>query len=166
MPHRTDSTPADRPDARVARSRRYGRLMDDVFTIPGTKIGFGLDSLIGLVPGIGDAAGTVLSTAILVEAVRARVSIPVLLRMGLNLLFDTIIGYIPLAGDVADVGFRANKKNARLLEEALTDGRTHTGSTGAYLMRAGLIIVVLLLIMIASVVLTVWLLLTLLNPYR
>lgn len=166
MARRKDPIEEPRPDARVVRTKRYGRLMDDLFTIPGTRIGFGLDSLIGLVPGLGDAAGTVLSSAILVEAVRARVPIPLLLRMALNLLLDTALGYVPLAGDIADVGFRANKKNARLLEQAIEAGRTHEGSTGAYLARAGLIVVLLLLIMIASAVLTIWLLLTLLNPYK
>lgn len=136
----------------------FARLMDDLVRIPGTKIGIGLDSIIGLVPGVGDAAGAALSGMILIEGVRSRVPIHVLLRMALNLLFDMVIGYIPFAGDIADVGFRANKMNARLLEETITQGKLVHSSDRAYLARAVLVVVGILVVLLASAVLTIWVL--------
>ncbi|MFW6600314.1 DUF4112 domain-containing protein [Propionibacteriaceae bacterium Y2011] len=152
-------------DPRLRRTRTIARFMDDLVTIPGTKIGIGLDSLIGLFPGVGDAAGTVLSTTILVEAVRARVPIPMLLRMCLNLLLDTALGWIPFAGDLADVAFRANRMNARLLADHLSSGSRSDVSTKGYLLKAVIIVALLVLIMVASVVAMVIVLLTVLNPF-
>ena len=163
--HPTDAAPL--PDAEAQRHLRnsavLARLMDDLVRIPGTKIGLGLDSLIGLVPGIGDAAGAALSGAILVEGVRSRVPVHVLLRMALNLLFDMVLGYIPFAGDIADVGFRANKMNARLLEETITAGNLVHGSERAYLARAVGVVVAILAVLLASAVFTVWLLIKLIQ---
>lgn len=149
----------------LRNSAAFARLMDDLVRIPGTKIGIGLDSLIGLVPGIGDAAGAALSGAILVEGVRSRVPIHVLLRMALNLLFDMVLGYIPFAGDIADVGFRANKMNARLLEETITEGNLVHVSDRAYLARAVGVVVAILAVLLASAVFTVWLLIKLIQSF-
>lgn len=139
--------------------------MDDLVRIPGTKIGIGLDSLIGLVPGVGDAAGAALSGFILVEGVRNRVPIHVLLRMAINLLVDMVIGYIPFAGDIADVGFRANKMNARLLEEAIAEGKLVHSSDRAYLLRAVGVVVGILAVLLASAVFTIWLLIKLVQSF-
>ncbi len=163
----TDATPV--PDAenqrRLRNSSMLARLMDDLVRIPGTKIGLGLDSLIGLVPGVGDAAGAALSGMILVEGVRSRVPVHVLLRMALNLLADMVIGYIPFAGDIADVGFRANKMNARLLEESITEGKLVHVSDRAYLARAVGVVVAILAVLVASAVFTIWLLIKLVQSF-
>jgi len=99
----------------VTSSRRLARVMDDAVTVPGTRIGVGLDALIGLVPGIGDAVGSALSSVIVRDAVRARVPMPVLAWMGLNLVVDALLGVIPGVGELLDVAHRANRKNLRLL---------------------------------------------------
>lgn len=90
-------------------------LMDDRFRIPGTNVRFGLDSVAGLVPGIGDAIGGIVSSYIIWRARRMGASNWVLLRMTGNMLFDSAIGVIPLAGDIFDWKFRANRRNLELL---------------------------------------------------
>lgn len=137
--------------------------MDDLITIPGTRIGIGFDALIGLVPGVGDAVGTTLAGAILVDAVRYRVPVSVLLRMAGNLIIDTLLGYIPAVGDLADVAHRANRKNLRLLERTIADGRQVHVSDRGYLIRAIGVVVGILALMIGSTILVIWLLLRLLG---
>ncbi len=99
----------------TARSRRIAYLLDNVFRVPGTQMRFGLDPLIGLVPGFGDVAGGLLSAYILVEAVRAGAPAEVLLRMLVNLAVDMLLAAVPLAGDLFDAGWKANTRNLALL---------------------------------------------------
>ncbi|WP_088347523.1 MULTISPECIES: DUF4112 domain-containing protein [Rhodomicrobium] len=93
------------------------RLMDDRFGIPGTNIRFGLDALLGLVPGIGDAVGGIVSSYIIWRARRMGVSNFVLARMAGNMILDSALGLIPVFGDVFDVGFRSNRRNLALLRQ-------------------------------------------------
>ena len=90
-------------------------LMDDRFHIPGTNIRFGLDSLVGLIPGIGDAIGGIVSSYIIWRAQRMGASNWVLARMTGNMLFDTILGMVPVVGDIFDLKFRSNRRNLELL---------------------------------------------------
>ena len=96
--------------------RSLARLLDSAIRIPGTNIRFGLDSVIGLVPGVGDLTGAALSGYIILSAARLGVPSSVLARMVLNLGVDALVGTIPLLGDLFDVAFRANTRNAALLE--------------------------------------------------
>lgn len=89
--------------------------LDSRFRMPGTNIRFGLDSIIGLVPGIGDGLSAIPSGYILVRAHRLGASKTVLALMGLNALIDFVIGVVPVVGDLFDVGFRANRRNVALL---------------------------------------------------
>jgi hypothetical protein len=91
-------------------------LLDQRFTIPGTSIRVGLDPILGLIPGIGDALANIAGSAILVIAVQLNVPKIVLIRMGLNLAANALIGAIPVFGDIFSIGFRSNAKNAELLE--------------------------------------------------
>jgi hypothetical protein len=96
---------------------RVARLMDRSFTIPGTRIKFGLDALIGLLPVGGDAiAGLIQAGLVLVALYHYRVPKHVAVRMAANVLLDTAVGAIPLVGDAFDVFFKANTRNIRLLE--------------------------------------------------
>ncbi len=97
--------------------RSLARLLDTAIRIPGTNIRFGLDSILGLIPGLGDVSGAALSGYIVLSAARLGVPRAVLGRMVLNLGVDTIVGTIPLLGDLFDVGFKANVRNAALLEK-------------------------------------------------
>lgn len=105
----------------LVRLERYATLMDARFQIPGTRIRFGLDPIIGLLPGIGDAIGLLLSLVIVVEAVRLGASKRLLLIMLGNLGLEALLGTVPLLGDLFDAGFKANLRNTRLLRSHLDD---------------------------------------------
>jgi hypothetical protein len=99
---------------------RLGWLMDDLFRIPVIGWRFGLDAVIGLIPGFGDTSTALVSFYILVSAVRYRVPKITLLRMGLNIAIDYALGSLPGIGDVADAWWKANQKNVALLKERAT----------------------------------------------
>lgn len=108
---------------RLHRIRRLSRVMDTAVRIPGTKLRFGLDSIIGLVPGIGDAATAGISAWIVREAYASGVPSRVLMRMLGNIAIDFAGGSIPLAGDVFDVYWKANHRNVELLEDLLRNSQ-------------------------------------------
>src|SRR5262245_55289787 len=110
-------------EARFKRVRLLSRLLDEQFRIPGTTYRVGLDGLLGLIPGVGDAAGALLSTYILYEAIRLGVPTTMLLRMIANIGIDTVGGAIPIVGDIFDMAWKANKKNAALLHAYLVSQR-------------------------------------------
>jgi hypothetical protein len=98
---------------------RLAHLLDSQFVLPGTNFRFGLDSLIGLIPGVGDLITGTLGLYIVHRAREEGASPFVIGRMIWNLLVDTILGSIPIFGDVFDFAFRANRKNAALLQRHL-----------------------------------------------
>ena len=104
---------------RIARIDRLATLLDTRFAIPFTKIRFGTDSLIGLAPGVGDAITTALALYIVYEAHRLGAPKTLLARMFGNVAIDGAVGIVPVAGDVFDVMFRANRRNVRILREHL-----------------------------------------------
>lgn len=110
-----DPRPPQRQAAVRARLKRLAWLLDSAIPLPG-GYRIGLDGLIGLVPGLGDVVAALLSSYIVVEAARLRVPASVLLRMGLNVALELIIGAVPVAGDLFDFAFKANERNVRLLE--------------------------------------------------
>lgn len=101
---------------RLDRLQRVGWLLDNSIPIPGTRFRLGIDQLIGLVPGIGDLIGGFLSLYIIVEASRMGVPRGLLARMGWNVAIDTLVGEIPILGDLFDIGFKANIRNLALLD--------------------------------------------------
>jgi len=104
---------------RIARIDALATLMDTALVIPGTQVRFGLDAVIGLVPGIGDVVTTLISLFIVSEA-RALGAPPLLVaRMVANVALDGVVGVVPLVGDAFDVAFRANRRNMALLREHL-----------------------------------------------
>ncbi len=107
-------------DERLAQVRWLARLMDDNFRIPGTPLRFGWDSVIGLFPGLGDVLTSAISLLIVHHAWHAGASKLTLLRMLGNVGVDFVVGAIPLLGDLFDFVWKANRKNALLLERHLT----------------------------------------------
>jgi hypothetical protein len=97
------------------------RLMDSVFSIPGTRIRFGLDAIIGLIPGLGDTLTSFVSLYILKFASRCGVPRVTLVRMSMNIAIDYVAGSVPLVGDVFDVCWKANLKNVELLQRYMLE---------------------------------------------
>jgi hypothetical protein len=93
--------------------------MDDEFVVPGTRIRFGWDSILGLFPGLGDVITSAISLLIVHHAWQTGASPVVLARMLANIGVDFMLGAVPLAGDALDFAWKANRKNARLLEQHL-----------------------------------------------
>lgn len=106
-------------EASLQRLEQLAFLLDSAFVIPGTNRRIGLDPLLGLIPVIGDAAGVLLSSYILYEARRLGVPRHLLARMALNVAFDGLVGVVPVAGDLFDAAFKANRRNVRLLRRHL-----------------------------------------------
>lgn len=99
---------------------RLAWLMDDLIRIPGLNWRFGLDALVGLIPGFGDTATSLASFYILASAVRYRVPKITLLRMGLNIGIDYLVGSLPLVGDLFDAWWKSNQMNIVLLQKRAT----------------------------------------------
>ena len=113
-----------RPDPRGLEAlRRWARIFDSAFRIPGTQITFGLDPILGLIPGLGDVASPVFSLFFVWHGLRLGVPKVVLARMVLNVLIDVGVGVVPVVGDVFDFGWKANAWNLALLERHAIPGR-------------------------------------------
>lgn len=125
--------------------------LDGLFKVPGTGWKFGLDSLIGLIPNVGDVATSLVSFYILVAGVRYGVPKITLLRMAFNIGLDYVVGSIPFIGDAFDFVWKANKQNMDLIRERGT-GRG-AGTTGDYIFVFG-IIGVLIALLIGSILLS------------
>jgi len=133
-------------DERLRWVERVARLMDSQFRLPGTQFRFGLDPLLGLVPIVGDLSTTLVSVALLLTMMRYGASGAVVVRMGLNILIDSVVGAIPLLGNVFDFAYKSNERNVALLRRHYAEGR-HSGSGKglvallllAFLLAAGLV---------------------------
>jgi hypothetical protein len=117
----------------TALVKAVAKLMDSAFVIPGTNRRVGFDALIGLVPVLGDAIGAVVSGYIMTTAAKLGVSRVVLARMMLNTAIDTVVGIVPFVGDLFDAAWKANVKNAALLEKAVLDPRAAKRSSAGVL---------------------------------
>lgn len=103
----------------LARARTLTRILDTAVRVPGTGIRFGLDPILGLVPGLGDVAGAALAGYMVILAGRAGASRLTIYRMLANIAVDTVGGTLPLVGDAFDVAFKSNSRNLVLLERAM-----------------------------------------------
>jgi hypothetical protein len=107
--------PSYADEAAVRRLQRLAHWLDDRYRLPGTGFRVGLDGIIGLIPGVGDVATSLLSAYIIYEARRLGVPRSVLVAMLGNLGIDFVVGAVPLVGDVFDIGWKANRRNVRML---------------------------------------------------
>jgi hypothetical protein len=135
-----------------------GKVLDTTVRIPGTSLSIGLDPLIGLIPGIGDAVANLIGTVILGIAARLRLPRIVLARMSLNLLINGTVGAIPLIGDLFSVWFQSHARNAALLREAALKPDRETRPDWFYV---GGIIGGTVLLMLLAIAAVVWLVATL-----
>ena len=152
--------PAARPVVEIEQSlEQLSRWMDGLFRIPGTSWRFGLDAIVGLVPGLGDTLTTAVSFYVLAAGVRYRVSKATLLRMGWNVALDYVAGSVPFVGDLFDAAWKSNQKNIELLRSRATVSATEArrGRLSDWLF-VGLIMLVLLALLVGSITIAWWLL--------
>ena len=135
--------------------RRWAVLLDSAFRVPGTSVRFGLDAIVGLIPGLGDISTPAFAVLLLVQAVRMRLPVVVQARMVLNAAIDMLIGLVPILGDIADVGWKANLRNLALLERHARPGVPP--SRGDYLFVA-ICVAVLAVVAVTPILLLVWIL--------
>ena len=136
----------------LERLRTVSRLLDSAFVIPGTRYRFGFDALIGLVPGLGDAVGAIFSGYIILQASRLGAPKSVVTRMIGNVALDTLVGWVPVLGDLFDVAWKSNLRNMALLETHLQQpAAARAGSRKALVLLGG----VLLLLFVGAVALGV-----------
>jgi hypothetical protein len=143
-----------------ASLERLSWLMDDLIRVPVLGWRFGLDALIGLIPGLGDTTTSLVSFYILASAVRYRVPKITLLRMGLNIAIDYLLGSLPFAGDLFDAFWKSNQMNVELLKKRATVSATEArqGKASDWLF-VGVIILVLIFLAVGSAVVSLYLLL-------
>ncbi len=156
---RIDKTPK-RDTVEIERSlEQLSRLMDGLFRIPGVGWRFGLDSIVGLIPGVGDTATSLVSLYILVSAVRYRVPKVTLLRMGFNIGLDYLIGSLPVVGDIFDAWWKSNQKNVELLRRRATVSAeaAQKGKASDWLF-VGLILLFLIALLFGSLAITYFIL--------
>ncbi|CAA9892931.1 conserved membrane hypothetical protein [Candidatus Methylobacter favarea] len=133
----------------IKQLERWAWLLDNSIRIPGTSIRMGLDSLIGLIPGIGDVTGGALSSYLLLQAVSTGVPTVVIARMAVNIVFDTLIGMIPVAGDIFDIVFKANQKNIELMT-------AYHNSPREAVRRSAVSIAIISISLISGLALVIW----------
>ena len=130
------------PHDSLHRVRLVARVLDDAVRVPGTKLRFGIDPIVGMIPGLGDLLGGAASAYIILEAARAGAPTSVLLRMTMNVGVDTLVGALPFLGDLFDFAWKSNSRNAELLARHV--------ETPAHTRRASIALVVLLLTLLAA----------------
>jgi hypothetical protein len=135
--------------------QRLEILLDEAFRVPGTNIRFGLDGIIGLVPGLGDVVAGLLSLIIPLAAWIRGVPYVTLIRMAANIGIGVLVGSVPFLGDIFDIAWKANRRNYQLMRRHLGEPRRHTWRDWTFLL---LLAASLGLIFAIPVVLIVWLL--------
>lgn len=142
-----------------AQTERLARLLDSQFRVPGTRLRFGADGVLGLLPGVGDAAGLALSAMVIVQAVRLGARGSTVARMVLNVALDTVVGAVPLLGSVFDFAFKANNRNVALLQRHELDPHATEAESRAAVRRTLVGVAVgLLVTFVVMTVLVAWLL--------
>jgi hypothetical protein len=146
--------------SRTKRVRVLARLLDSSIPVPGTSWKIGFDPIIGLIPGIGDLIGAVVSGYIIMEAVRADVPAVTLVRMMVNVGIDTLLGAVPAVGDVFDAAWKSNTMNVALLERHVAGIESLPGSVPVkrrnVLGVIAIALIVLVLIVGAGLALGIW----------
>lgn len=125
-PIETEILPPESKNGDPDLARLLAWILDDLFTVPGTKFRIGLDPIIGLIPGLGDSSSTAVASLLLVQALRAGVPKVVITRMAVNILINAGIGAIPGIGDVFSAMYKSNRKNYQLLQRHAGSARKNT----------------------------------------
>jgi Domain of unknown function (DUF4112) len=144
------------PASRIRRVRVLAKLLDNSISIPGTGWKIGFDPIIGLIPGIGDVIGAVLSGYIILEGVRAEVPAFTLARMLVNVGIDTLLGAVPAVGDVFDAVWKSNMMNVALLERHVAATESAPPKRHNVLGLIAIAVIVLVLILAAGLALGIF----------
>jgi hypothetical protein len=134
--------PTSRTDVavRLQRLRSWQRFLDEAFGIPYTSIRFGWDAVVGLVPGAGDMVSALFGLVILFHAHQMRIPAVAQVRMVVNLAIDLAIGFVPIAGDIADIFWKANTRNLALLERHAGPERPPTSDDWAFVLGVAVVL--------------------------
>ncbi|MGA9242815.1 MAG: DUF4112 domain-containing protein [Silvibacterium sp.] len=151
-----------RPRTRIGTNRwladenlyRLAHILDDCFRVPGTSIRFGLDGIVGLIPGLGDVLIGLTSCIFLIAAWLRGVPYVGLVRMTVNIGLEVLVGTIPIVGDAFDIAWKANHRNYVLMTRHLQQPRRHTWKDYVFL---GCLATALFAIFIIPIILIVWL---------
>ena len=132
------------------------RLLDDVFCIPGTSIRFGIDPIIGLIPGIGDLITGLASFVIIFAGWQRGLPRVTITRMVANVAIDTLLGSVPVVGDIFDVAWKSNRMNLKLMQrESAGASKKHTVVDALFLLAIGMAVLAL----VAAPFAVIWLIL-------
>lgn len=149
-----DPTDQESREALRRAADLLAKILDTALPIPGTRVRLGLDPLIGLLPGIGDALASVVGSAIVVMASQLQVPKIVLARMSLNVLVNGVVGAIPVAGDFFSIWFRSNARNAELLRRHGAS-RRRPSTVGDWTFVAGILLVTLA-VLVGAIAAILW----------
>ncbi|MEG4344196.1 DUF4112 domain-containing protein [Microcoleus sp. A003_D6] len=152
------NTPSPYHVASLRRIRRISHLLDNAIPIPGTKYRIGLDPILGLIPGGGDLVSSIFAGYVVFKSAQMGVPQETLVKMAANIVFDTVAGTVPVAGDLLDVAWKANVKNIELLDAHL--GSPEQGKKADWLFVAALLLGLMLIVggvIFLSVMLFGWL---------
>ena len=127
-------------------------VLDDFIRIPGTSIRFGLDGIVGFIPGVGDLIGGLASCIIIIAAWVRGVSYVTVARMVANVAIEVVVGSVPVLGDMFDIAWRANRRNYALLTGSVYEPRKHTMQSWFFL--GGLCLVLAALVILPMLLLT------------
>lgn len=152
------NNPSQSHVASLRRLRRISHLLDNAIPIPGTKYRIGLDPILGLIPGGGDVISSIFAGYVVFKSAQMGVPQETLVKMAANIVFDTVAGTVPVAGDLLDVAWKANVKNIELLDAHL--GSPEQGKKADWLFVAALLLGLILIVggvIFLSVMLFGWL---------
>ncbi|RFP66477.1 DUF4112 domain-containing protein [Hymenobacter lapidiphilus] len=143
-------TPAFDQDDRLRWVERVSRLLDSQFRVPGTNWRFGLDPLMGLIPVVGGLPSLAISGLLILTMMRHGASGNLVVRMVFNVVLDTLIGAIPIVGNIFDFAYKANERNVRLLREHYSSGKHQGSGIGVIILSISTLIVIFTLILWGS----------------
>ena len=146
----TDAPTYAGPADKLRNVERISRLLDSKFRIPGTNIRFGADFLVGLVPYGGDLLSFLMSGALVITMARHGASGGLVARMLLNVFIDTVVGAVPILGDIFDLFFKSNRRNYELLREHYEEG-AHSGSAKGIIIGTVIALLVMLVLLFGLV---------------
>ncbi len=142
--------------------RWIAMLMDNLIRVPGTKVRFGIDPLIGLIPGLGDTGSAMVSALALIQAARHGLPKIVLARMSVNILLNELIGIVPIVGDAFSFWFKSNVRNHELVKQHIAGARRAT--RGDWIFVIG-VLVLLVIVVCAGIAVSLFLLQQLLQLF-